>query len=182
MMISEKKLSSEETRYQKAKSERNKEYEQQVAEIRADIKLQEQKTDAVLQQLQRQELDELQGRGADARMVEECKASIRATDEELKYIENHRRLVFDYQRDKEELFNHEEELNAQRKQIVDKLQQLDDKYNQRKKKDNENLELNSRLQEVVLRRTKADAELSKVNDDKRKKTIIRRNTISKGKV
>lgn len=166
-----KKLSSEETRYQKAKSERNKEYEQQVAEIRADIKLQEQKTDAVLQQLQRQELDELQGRGADARMVEECKASIRATDEELKYIENHRRLVFDYQRDKEELFNHEEELNAQRKQIVDKLQQLDDKYNQRKKKDNEKLaSLNKELSERRSEKNSIDNDLQKaehfIQDDK----------------
>ena len=76
-------------------------------EIRADIRLQEQKTDKELQLLQQQEHEELHGRGADTRMVEECKASIKTTEIELKYIDDHRRIVFDYQRDCEELFDHE---------------------------------------------------------------------------
>lgn len=110
----QKQLTAEDKRYQKAKDEAIKQHEQRVAEIRADIRQQEQKTDKELQLLQQQEHEELHGRGADTRMVEECKVSIKATEAELKYIDDHRRIVFDYQRDREELFDHEEEFKQGR--------------------------------------------------------------------
>lgn len=110
----QKQLTAEDKRYQKAKDEAIKQHEQRVAEIRADIRLQERKTDNELQLLQQQEHEELHGRGADTRMVEECKSSIKATEAELKYIDDHRRIVFDYQRDREELFDHEEEFKTKR--------------------------------------------------------------------
>lgn len=110
----QKQLTSEDKRHQKAKEEIIKQHEQRVAEIRADIRLQEQNTAKELQLLQQQEHEELHGRGADTRMVEECKASIKTTETELKYIDDHRRIVFDYQRDCEELFDHEEEFKQGR--------------------------------------------------------------------
>ena len=148
----QKQLDAETKRYQKARNDVDKQHNQQVAEIRIEIKLQEQKTDAELLKLNKQELDELHGRGADTRMVEECKTQIQATETELKYIDNHRRLVFEYQRDKEELFDCEDDLKGKKKAITEQIQQLNEKYNQRRQKYQEKLtslgkELNERRKE-----------------------------------
>ena len=135
----QKQLTAEDKRYQKAKDETIRLHEQRVAEIKADIKQQEKKTEEQLLLLQRQENEELRGRGADTRMVDECKNLIKATEDELKFIDDHRRIVFDYQRDRENLFNREDEFKAKKKLINDKLLQLNEKYNQRKQKHNEAL-------------------------------------------
>ncbi len=133
----QKQLASENKRYRKVKNETVKLYEQQVAEIRDYIKSQEQKAEEELSQLGKRELDELHGRGADTRMVEECKVHIRAVEAELIYIDDHRQLVYGYQHDKEELFDHEDEFKAQKKMVAEKLQQLDDKYAQLRQKHND---------------------------------------------
>ena len=135
----QKQLTAEDKRYQKAKDETIRLHEQHVAEIKADIKQQEKKAEEQLLLLQQQENEELRGRGADTRMVDECKNLIKATEDELKFIDDHRRIVFDYQRDRENLFNREDEFKAKKKLINDKLQQLNEKYNQRKQKHNEAL-------------------------------------------
>lgn len=135
----QKQLTAEDKRYQKAKDETIRLHEQRVAEINADIKQQEKKAEEQLLLLQRQENEELRGRGADTRMVDECKNLIKATEDELKFIDDHRRIVFDFQRDRESLFNREDEFKAKKKLINDKLQQLNEKYNQRKQKHNEAL-------------------------------------------
>lgn len=135
----QKQLTAEDKRYQKAKDETIRLHEQRVAEIKADIKQQEKKAEEQLLLLQQQENEELRGRGADTRMVDECKNLIKATEDELKFIDDHRRIVFDYQRDRENLFNREDEFKAKKKLINDKLLQLNEKYNQRKQKHNEAL-------------------------------------------
>ena len=136
-----KLLDSERQRYQKAKSEADQKHEQHVEEIRADIKQEKQKSDNELEQLKQQELNDLHGRGADIHLVEECRASIQKTEAELDYIEEHKQLVYDYRRDKAELFDHEDEFNAQKKRLADELQQLSEKYNLRKQKHNDKLQL-----------------------------------------
>lgn len=135
----QKQLTAEDKRYQKAKDETIRLHEQRVAEIKADIKQQEKKAEEQLLLLQQQENEELRGRGADTRMVDECKNLIKATEDELKFIDDHRRIVFDYQRDRESLFNREDEFKAKKKLINDKLLQLNEKYNLRKLKHNEAL-------------------------------------------
>lgn len=135
----QKQLTAEAKRYQKVKDETIRLHEQRVAEIKADIKQQEKKAEEQLLLLQRQENEELRGRGADTRMVDECRNLIKATEDELKFIDDHRRIVFDYQRDRESLFNREDEFKAKKKLINDKLQQLNEKYNLRKQKHNEAL-------------------------------------------
>lgn len=135
----QKQLTAEDKRYQKAKDETIRLHEQRVAEIKADIKQQEKKAEEQLLLLQQQENEELRGRGADTHMVDECKNLIKATEDELKFIDDHRRIVFDFQRDRENLFNREDEFKAKKKLINDKLQQLNEKYNQRKQKHNEAL-------------------------------------------
>ena len=135
----QKQLTAEDKRYQKAKDETIRLHEQRVAEIKADIKQQEKKAEEQLLLLQQQENEELRGRGADTRMVDECRNLIKATEDELKFIDDHRRIVFDFQRDRESLFNREDEFKAKKKLINDKLQQLNEKYNLRKQKHNEAL-------------------------------------------
>ena len=135
----QKQLTAEDKRYQKAKDETIRLHEQRVAEIKADIKQQEKKTEEQLLLLQQQENEELRGRGADTRMVDECRNLIKATEDELKFIDDHRRIVFDFQRDRESLFNREDEFKAKKKLINDKLLQLNEKYNLRKQKHNEAL-------------------------------------------
>ena len=135
----QKQLTAEDKRYQKAKDETIRLHEQRVAEIKADIKQQEKKAEEELLLLQQQENEELRGRGADTHMVDECKNLIKATEDELKFIDDHRRIVFDFQRDRESLFNREDEFKAKKKLINDKLQQLNEKYNLRKQKHNEAL-------------------------------------------
>lgn len=135
----QKQLTAEDKRYQKAKDETIRLHEQRVAEIKADIKQQEKKAEEQQLLLQQQENEELRGRGADTHMVDECKNLIKATEDELKFIDDHRRIVFDFQRDRESLFNREDEFKAKKKLINDKLQQLNEKYNLRKQKHNEAL-------------------------------------------
>ncbi len=160
----QKQLTAENKRYQKAKDEAVKLHEQQVAEVRAEIKLQEQKTEAELAKLAKQELDELHGRGADTRMVEDCKAAIEAAEAELKFIDENRRLVYDYQHDKEELFDHEEELKGQKKLLTEKLQQLNEKYAQRQQKYQEQLAaLGKELAERRQEKERIDGELQKAD-------------------
>lgn len=160
-----KRFDSEDNRYQKAKSEALQMHEQNVAEIHADIKQERQKSDNELELLKVQELNELHGRGADTRLVEECKNSIQTIETELKYIEDNKRLVFAYQRDKEELFDREDEFNAQKKRLADKLQQLSDKYNQRKQKHNDTLHsLEKELADRRKEKSHIDENLEKARD------------------
>lgn len=87
-----------------------------------------------MQKLRKQEIDELKGHGADTVLVEECETKIKTAEDELNYIARHRKLVFDYQHDKEELFDKEDNFKNQKKSIADKILQLNDKYSQRKQK------------------------------------------------
>ena len=66
--------------------------------------------------------------------MKDCEAWISKTEGELKYIDQHRKLVYGYQRDKEELFDQEDNLKSQKKILADKIMQLDEKYGQRMQK------------------------------------------------
>ena len=107
---------------------------ERVAEVNAETKIREQETDAELRKLKQQEVDELKGRGADTTLVEDCKVKISKAEDELKYIERNRKLVYDYKRDKEELFDQEDNLKSQKKCLTEKIIRLDEKYGQRKQK------------------------------------------------
>ncbi len=160
----QKQLAAEHKRYQKAKDETVRLHEEQVAAVRAEMKLQEQKTEAELAQLGKQELDELHGRGADTRMVEDCKAAIQAAEAELKFVDDHRRLVYEYQHDKEELFDKEELLKGQKKVLAEKLQQLNVKYAQRRQKHQDQLTaLGKELAERRQEKERIDGELQKAD-------------------
>lgn len=130
----QKQLKGVEKKYKEAKADNENNHTERVAVINAETKIREQEAYTELQKLRKQEIDELKGHGADTVLVEECKTKIKTAEDELGYIERHRKLVFDYQRDKEELFDQEDNFKNQKKSIADKILQLNDKYSQRKQK------------------------------------------------
>lgn len=159
-----KQLKGAEKKYHDAKAENVKTHAERVAAINAETKVTEQNAEAELQRLKQQELDELKGRGADTTLVEECKAKIKAAEDELGFIEQHRKLVYDYLRDKEELFDQEENLKSQRKSLSDKIQQLNEKYHQRKLKYEQLLSaIGKELAERKNERSILDGELQKAD-------------------
>lgn len=130
----QKQLKSVEKKHNEAKADNVKLHAERVAEINAETKIRKQEADAELQKLKQQELDELKGQGADTALVEDCKAKISKAENELKYIERNRKLVYDYKRDKEELFDQEDNQKSQKKNLAERIIQLDEKYGQRKQK------------------------------------------------
>lgn len=130
----QKQLKSVEKKHNDAKADNVKLHAERVAEINAETRIRKQEADTELQKLKQQELDELKGQGADTALVEDCKAKISKADDELKYIERNRKLVYDYKRDKEELFDQEDNLKSQKKNLAERIIQLDEKYGQRKQK------------------------------------------------
>lgn len=136
----QKQLRNLDKKYSEAKSDNEKKYIECSTVIDTETKTREREADAELQRLRQREIDELKGHGADTVLVEECKAKIKAAEDELNYIEQHRNLVYAYSRDKEELFDQEENFKNQKKSIADKILQLNDKYSQRKQKHNQQLD------------------------------------------
>lgn len=130
----QKQLKSVEKKHNEAKADNVKLHAERVAEINAETKIRKQEADTELQKLKQQELDELKGQGADTALVEDCKAKISKAEDELKYIERNRKLVYDYKRDKEELFDQEDYQKSQKKKLAERIIQLDEKYGQRKQK------------------------------------------------
>ncbi|WP_308274747.1 ATP-binding protein [Prevotella sp.] len=130
----QKQLKSVEKKHHDAKADNVKLHAERVAEINAETKIRKQEADTELQKLKQQELDELKGQGADTALVEDCKAKISKAEDELKYIERNRKLVYDYKRDKEELFDQEDNQKSQKKNLAERIIQLDEKYGQRKQK------------------------------------------------
>lgn len=130
----QKQLNGAEKKYNDAKAENVKTHAERVATINTETTIAEQNAEAELLKLKQQELDELKGRGADTMLVEDCKVQIKAAEDELRFIDEHRKLVYDYLRDKEELFDQEDNLKNQKKTLSEKLMQLNEKYQQRKQK------------------------------------------------
>ena len=160
----QKQLNVAEKKYHDAKDENVKKHAERVAVINADIAIAEMNADTELLRLKQQELDELKGGGADTTLVEECKAKIKAAKDELRFIDEHRQLVYDYRRDKEELFDQEDNLKNQKKTLSEKLLQLNEKYQQRKRKYDQQLAAIGK--ELVARRDEQkhlDEELQKAD-------------------
>ena len=135
----QRQLKVAEKKYHDAKQENVYTHAERVATLNAETKMGVKNAEAELLRLKQQEMDELKGRGADTALVEDCKEKIKTAEDELRYIDEHRKLVYDYLRDKEELFEQEDYLKNQKKTLTDKLLQLNEKYQQRKLKHDQQL-------------------------------------------
>lgn len=86
------------------------------------------------QELLRQQKDELNGKGADTAAIDTYKAKIDTMAAELEYIAKKQSLVWSYEKDKQELFDHEPDLRAEKKSNEQHLTDLSEKYALRKKR------------------------------------------------
>ena len=158
----QKQLSGAGKKYHEAKAENAKTHAGRVATIKAETAIAEKNTETELLKLKQQEINELKGRGADTTLVENCRAKIKAAEDELHFIEEHRKLAYDYLRDKEELFDQEDDLKNQKKKLTEKLLQLNKKYQQRKQKYDQQLAtIGKELTERSDERKHLDEELQK---------------------
>ncbi|MGI6224402.1 MAG: ATP-binding protein [Prevotella sp.] len=78
--------------------------------------------------------NELRGLGVDMKQLEEVRRQLQQIRQKLQYIENHRRNYFDWQRDKEELFDQENANKNRLEQVLDKQRTIDQKFMERKRK------------------------------------------------
>ena len=158
----QKQLKSVEKKHDDAKADNVKLHAERVDEINAETKTRKQETDTELQKQKQQELDELKGRGADTALVEDCKAKISKAYDELKYIERNRELVYEYKRDKEELFDQEDNLKSQKKNLTERITLLNEKYGQRKQKHEQQImSLGKELSERREEKKRLEDELQK---------------------
>lgn len=91
-------------------------------------------TDKQEQQLKSMMDAELAGKGADMETLRQCDASLNSVQQELLFIESNRELVYSYQYDKRELFDHEVEFRQMKKEAEAKRDQLEEAHNLRREK------------------------------------------------
>ena len=72
------------------------------------------------QMLERQERDELKGKGADTNALELCRRDLANLQSVLDKITNQRHFVIEYRKDEEELFSHESEFREEKRQLETK--------------------------------------------------------------
>lgn len=77
---------------------------------------------------------ELSGKGIDQTMIRQYEKKISEIKAELEYIKQHRSMVFEYAKDKRELFDKEPHFKAVKKEVEAKLADLESRYAMRKNK------------------------------------------------
>ena len=86
------------------------------------------------QMYERQERDELKGKGADTNALELCRNDIAAVQTILAKIVQQRRYVIEYQKDEEELFSHESEFRNEKRQLEMKDSAARQQYEEKRKR------------------------------------------------
>lgn len=97
--------------------------------------------------LERQERDELKGKGADTNTLELCRRDLADLHTLIDKIANQRHFVIEYRKDEEELFSHESEFREEKRQLETKDAAARQLYNdKRKRHETEKIEKSEQLQ------------------------------------
>ena len=100
------------------------------------------------QMLERQERDELKGKGADTNAIELCRKDIESVQRVLDEISAKKHYVFEYRKDEEELFSHESEFKDEKRKLEARDAQMRQTYNDKRKRyENEQSEKSAILKE-----------------------------------
>ena len=100
------------------------------------------------QMLERQERDELKGKGADTNAIELCRKDIESVQRVLDEISEKKHFVFEYRKDEEELFSHESEFKDEKRKLEARDAQMRQTYNDKRKRyENEQSEKSAQLKE-----------------------------------
>ena len=86
------------------------------------------------QMMERQERDELKGKGADTNAIELCRRDITKLQDILNKIASQRHYVIEYQKDEEELFSHETEFHEEKRKLESKDTQVRQSYEDKRKR------------------------------------------------
>ena len=86
------------------------------------------------QMYERQERDELKGKGADTNALELCRKDIAAVQAVLDKIAQQRHYVIEYRKDEEELFSHESEFRDEKRQLEAKDGAARRQYDEKRKR------------------------------------------------
>ena len=84
--------------------------------------------------LERQERDELKGKGADTRAIELCRKDIEKVQRVLDDISEKRHFVIEYRKDEEELFSHESEFRDEKRKLEARDAQSRQAYSDKRKR------------------------------------------------
>ena len=100
------------------------------------------------QMLERQERDELKGKGADTSAIELCRKDIERVQRLLDDISEKRHFVIEYRKDEEELFSRESEFKDEKRKLEARDAQMRQNYNDKRKRyENEQSEKSGTLKE-----------------------------------
>lgn len=115
-----------ETRIRQKEKERNQRMQEEdilirnkQEEIHQSIASEKKKTDELLETMDKDLLHELSGKGVDTERITALRNEVARTEQELAFIEQHRRLVYDYEKDKREFFDRMDEFRNG-KQLAEK--------------------------------------------------------------
>lgn len=102
--------------------------------------------------LQRSELDELDGKGADTKAIDGCRKEIEDLKQKLQQIEDKRHHVYEFRKDEKDLLSREEEFKMQKRQFEAKDEKLKKSYDDKRDRlQNEKAEGGVRLREMQSR-------------------------------
>ena len=124
---------------EKEKKQINVTFESKVKELKAqldklkseqaeELKTEEKNYNREKQQIEHKREDELKGKGVDTNAIQEHKSIIQVIDSKLKQIDEERKHVISYQKDKEELFDKEDAIKQEKKVLEEKIDNLQKRY------------------------------------------------------
>lgn len=124
----DKELKAAESEYRAVIQELQRQFDEFKQTQEAEAGKRKSAMDERRQQLQKQERDELVGKGADTQAIEHCRKEIDHAQKLLNRIEEQKRHVYAYRKDEEELFSHESEYREEKR----RLEEMDSQACQRK--------------------------------------------------
>ena len=142
----EKELRSADSEYTSAAKARQKNFDEfcHKQQTEADERLKD--VAERKQMLERQERDELKGKGADTNAIELCRKDIESIQRVLEEITAKKHFVIEYRKDEEELFSHESEFKDEKRKLEARDAQMRQTYNvKRKRYENEQSEKSGKL-------------------------------------
>lgn len=82
----------------------------------------------------RQELDELEGKGADTKAIEQYRNEISDIESDIERINSQKEIIFGYRKDERELFSHEDEFRKDKERLETKKENIANTYHNRRKR------------------------------------------------
>lgn len=152
-------LKSNERECDKKIDAENAAMQQKLNEIDAEIQVRKKDNDLRRKEIQQQQQNELSQKGADTTRLSAIDNKLAEIRPELLYIEQNRRKVFDYEKDKRELFDKTDEFKKQKENFEKQLEQEETKFN----KQDESIKLN--LDAVRTEIQNINAKLNVIKED-----------------